>query len=155
MNTEQMRLIIAVSLSALVLFTWQIFFAPKENRNIISNQPEVIKEHLSTVVNNKEEAVAETVINNQESNLTVTNINIEGNNSSFNITNELVLVDAKGAYAKNSVFSTTGNAGPIEIYIVNDNRPIKLNFDIKYDEKNNIYHGNDLKNGVQLTLKPG
>jgi len=153
MNTEQIRLIIAVSLSALVLFTWQMFFAPKENRNIITNQTEIVQEKQPTTVHDKGVVISETVVGKQENNLTVSNINLVGENATFTINNELILVDTKGSYSKNSLFSTTGIQNPIEIYTISENKPVKLNFDIKFDEANNIYHGDDVKSGVKLTLK--
>ena len=155
MNTEQIRLIIAVSLSALVLFTWQMFFAPKNNPPIINNQSEIVKENISATVNDKTEVLSETYVGNQGNKPSVSSVNIEGKDASFTITNELTFVDAKGIFSQNSILSTTGQKNPVEIFIVNENNPIKLNFDIKYDENNQVYHGNDFKNGIKLVLKMG
>ena len=153
MNAEQIRLIIAVSLSALVLFTWQMFFAPKENRNIITNQTEIAQEEQPSMGSDKVVVKLEKDVNKQENNIAVSNINIVGENATFTINNELILVDTKGSYSKNTLSSTTGIQNPIEIYTVSDNKSVKLNFEIKYDETNKIYHGDDIKNGVKLTLK--
>jgi YidC/Oxa1 family membrane protein insertase len=150
MGSDQKRLISAVIISAIILFGWQYFFAPKPQQQAFSTTTNV--DTTNTTVNsnnsvtptdtNKEQAatVATTI-------RTISSFTIE--NYQLTVSNFLEIIDLKSNEATNSLLTLFGTDQPIR-FNLEGGTP---NF--SFSQNGNIVNGIDSVSGVQVTISPG
>ena len=85
MNTDQNRMFLAVTLSALLLIGWQYFFAPKNSSNLTNNQTQQISS----------ESVPVTKTSNQDSEVTQVSSNTNDNELSAKAATKIQNYDLK------------------------------------------------------------
>ncbi|MDC1175227.1 membrane protein insertase YidC [Bacteriovoracaceae bacterium] len=156
MTSESRRMILAVTLSGLILFTWQAFFAPKntvvpQTQNKIANQNNTSQTTAETPSNTTTSAGTETssVQNNVKksdyipSAETLSKIGFE-----YRVTSNLTVDKVINPRAVYSITETTGSEHPFRIQAVNGPNVSDLRLNLKNDGER--ITGNDPNLGIKF-----
>ena len=98
MESDQKRAFLAVVLSGAVLFLWQMFFVPK-TVPVTNNPVTQVVNQAQTTKNLKINEVQSTKSVQVTKSINVEEFNVENTVGSFNISNELTILDSKSAEA--------------------------------------------------------
>jgi YidC/Oxa1 family membrane protein insertase len=150
MGSEQKRVMLAVLLSGVVLFGWQVFFAPKA--------PVKTNVHTEIAKSNQEEQQAKdgeavTTAPSQEvvvSTNTKTTVELKNNDHVFRFSNDLSVENIEN---KNAVFDFSSIAGsklPFQIFLMAGAREIPLYFDLKEGSVETEITGENLEHNITL-----
>ncbi|MCK5072061.1 MAG: membrane protein insertase YidC [Bacteriovoracaceae bacterium] len=155
MKSDQMRLIVAVVLSGIVLIGWQMFFAPKE---IKTNQTTIFqqKESDSKTVyhetpNNMTSVVSERTRDTRDPE--ARKFTLESNGTVFEFTNDLKILASGGENINEKLSDVFENEIPFEIFIIRENKQESIRFDLSENHKNNSISGKNEKYNIVLNMQ--
>ena len=156
MDAEQKRLFLAVVLSAIVLFGWQVFFAPK----ILTTQDITVQENHPFPDNQPQSSRGGRPVENVKKNgslttkLNLQNIILENFDSSLHLSSDLTIYDYKTNNARFPFFDIIGSNRAFEIYVINtENLLEKINFIVEQHSSKDLLIAKNKKYGIRLTVK--
>lgn len=161
MASEQKRLFLALSLSALVLFTWQAYFAPKPDfKAALGDEKKEVKEGTGTqdpavkntvnvndpsMVKKEPEAVSEGSVGNY----TKKTVLIESGKGSVSLSSDMILLDVKSSSATDALTSVVGNKVPLRFYTLNQGDLVALKMD-EFSSNGSTVTGKDSEKGISF-----
>ena len=161
MASEQKRLFLALSLSALVLFVWQAYFAPKSNFDAtISKSASEAANSEKSVTNTKGEKSGTSQVNEDAKTVEATNntevqgipaasvVLINGENE-LKITNNFSLTNYTSVSANDPFSAVVGEKKALTFYVVNGGVLKPLQFS-DFKAENAKISGTDNNLGIQL-----
>jgi len=164
MASEQKRLFLALSLSALVLFGWQAFFAPKNS--FVAPVKQESADKGNSAVGNEINSGTLTGESTQDDNvgnapigakpsLSSKAVLLENGDSSIRITSDLVFMDIQSEMATDSLEAVVGNKSPFRVFLIRDNRKIAPQF--SFTKSGSRLEGVDTVNNLKFigSLAPG
>lgn len=154
MGSEQKRAFIAVILSGVILFTWQMYFAPK--------QPVVVEKEISKTVpredvrakgssNEVTPGSNSEVAPKQARAFDVKSYTLSNGEHEITLRNDLAVSNIKGPNTKFPFKSIGGTDLPIKIQVLLNNQASDLLFNFQKVSETSL-KGEDSKFGVKLTL---
>lgn len=159
MASEQKRLFLALSLSALVLFTWQAYFAPKPefDATLSKEKSEPLKEKGSEAIqmpeakasNGQVEADVKSPEGAVAGAFNRRTVLIEKGDANLSISSDMSLLDAKGPHATDAFTSVVGNKKPLKFFIVKEGNLIALKMD-EFSASGDTVRGVDNSLGISF-----
>jgi len=163
MASDQKRLFLTLSLSALVLFGWQYFFAPKNqfgNENFsqaesktasVDSKPDVNSKRIDTTKVQNSSAPNKTT--SASDTAPATTFTLKNSISEVKITSNLVITSMFPLTEDRDAFtSIVGNRKPFQLFLVRDGVLTTLNFDLIQSDDETI-SGTDRHFGITFNGK--
>lgn len=155
MASEQKRLFLTLSLSALVLFGWQYFFAPKnqfDKGNFTNKEASVAKADVKPVATPSSQVADAASVPAASASLPVANnvkvFTLKNSISEVKITNELVIKSMLPLSENRDAFTDiVGAKKPFQIFIIQNGVLTPLSFNLEQSSENSI-SGTDSRFGI-------
>jgi YidC/Oxa1 family membrane protein insertase len=159
MASEQKRLFLALALSGLVLFTWQAYFAPKDNfEATISDSKN--KDNLSDSTVKRADAVNPDVANiavtdtaknaPQVSDVNVQKAVLVNGDNTLEITNNFSISGYESVLANDSFQDVVGARSPLQVFVIQNGEARRLVFD-QFSATGSTLNGLNETLGITLT----
>lgn len=154
MGSEQKRLVLALFLSGLVIFGWQIFFAPQ-----IEVQPTINEEQASATPERKrgesltEEGTQHDLVSRADSEevaFDLEEFEIERDGHRFNFFNDLTISNIVNPGSVFDFKTIAGGERSFRIQLLRDSGPKDLFFDFTIDHNSNVITGVDERYGIHV-----
>lgn len=129
MNDEQRRMIMAVALSAIILFGWQKFFAPKTPKKETNQVLETKKEVLTTKAETAETKTPDQFTGAEEK----TALKVSNKTTTFEITNTLKMIPMESTFSDLNFQTITGSNKPYALEFLVGDRFKKISFNLTPD----------------------
>lgn len=159
MASEQKRLFLALSLSALVLFTWQAYFAPKNNFDATIGKSENSKKSNENKVQvtkkeNASGATSQEVSNVSEPTPLEVSSGFEAKegivtlgDNRVKISNKLEIFTFESSLSNDPFSNVVGERRPFQIFTLNQGKPQEIKLDTFNVEGSRVM-GSDSKRGI-------
>jgi YidC/Oxa1 family membrane protein insertase len=164
-NSEQKRAILAVVLSGIVLFTWQAFFAPKQE----VTTPQILKSQtISDDTNNLSNtalnpvgkttksptvAVTPTTASGTSPAVELKSITLIDGVREFNLSSDLTLSNIKNKESVYPFDEVVGHSEPVKITLLNGNNEEDIYFNFLEQSSENAVEGYNEKYQIKINLK--
>lgn len=159
MASEQKRLFLALSLSALVLFTWQAYFAPKPefDASLAKEKKENTTNEVTGNTSVPENPDAEKKVDSspEGSNAPLAagfsrrTVLIENTDANLSISSDMTLLDAKGPQASDAFTSVVGSKKALKFYVLKEGSLTAINMD-EFVATGDTVRGKDSKKGISF-----
>lgn len=167
MASEQKRLFLALSLSAIILFTWQAYFAPKpiieeksdvKTNGIITDGSEITRK---TKVGSKadgsaiDSSVGSIGASKSKKSTEASRIVLKNNGHELQITSQLLLEGFESSLSQDQFKDVVGESGGIQTFLIKNGKSVVMNFSFEKVSDSQLF-GLDEVNGVKFEgeLKP-
>ncbi|MCF8058089.1 MAG: membrane protein insertase YidC [Bacteriovoracaceae bacterium] len=159
MASEQKRLFLALSLSALVLFTWQAYFAPKDNFDASINKTKSVDG--TPVVSTAKEAGSEAVVASPAERVAVETLPVANNSeakkvvlvngeNTLQVSSDFSISGFKSVLANDSFQDVVGARNPLQVFVIQNGEARRLTFD-QFSANGSILSGFNEALGVTLS----
>jgi YidC/Oxa1 family membrane protein insertase len=154
MASEQKRLFLALSLSAMVLFGWQAFFAPKSNFKPSDSKATSVKtdidKPIQTVANNSGSVASDsaptTAPIGAKKPTSLKPVTVVNGENSITIGSNLVFSSIESSLATDSLEAVVGNEAPFRIFLVKEGKRFSPEFALS--SNGNSVEGIDSTSGI-------
>ncbi len=155
MASDQKRLFLALSLSAMVLFGWQAFFGPKNDFKPV-NDKGVVDSSTGKVKDDNPSKTAMPIANASTTTDSVDQVVatplssavISNKGNSIQVNSDLSFSDIQSELATDSLEKVVGNTSPFRIYLVRDGKRYSPSFSLSAN--GNSVEGTDPALGLQF-----
>lgn len=147
-GSEQKRAFAAVILSGLILFTWQVYFAPKAVKPVETHQISEPNTTVSTdVVSKSDSPITAPEKKYEPSEI----INLKNGEHAISIGSNLLLQDMKNPTSKFPFDGIIGKSAPFQIFLTDGVSEKELTFNLKNVDEKTIRGTND-QYGIDLSI---
>ena len=155
MDSEQKRLFLAVVLSAIVLFGWQVFFAPPsiEMGEDRQRQQETMPSTFLSTSQNEQANLEENLQNNGEPGLSTEIVTLDGPEASLKLSSDLIIKNYQTNNARFLFSDIVGHHNPLEIFLIDpENNLEKLYFTFDQNSSQTMLMAKNSKYNIGLSI---